>query len=224
MGPGLPLSAKQHTRACKVTREHNPQVTLVSAAAVGMVLVVFVFANDTSPWHDLFSRGTWHVIGNFSAAFGFFAVSDVIAQALPLVKSNRRMGRSVDDRLHVNFARAVRCGALGRTSHPCAMPHQRMRAALWRCTLLNAGRCTAVIGRALGSLRVMFATQHTRCSSLRCTTTNTPVCACVNFARHLHKRPGLLRVVARAEQDDSAERGGALQLACLRLPRWQILA
>lgn len=96
-------------------QQHFPwvQVTLVSAAAVGMVLVVFVFANDTSPWHDLFSRGTWHVIGNFSAAFGFFAVSDVIAQALPLVKSNRRMGRSVDDRLHVNFARAARCGALG---------------------------------------------------------------------------------------------------------------
>ena len=90
-------------------------MSLVSAAILGMVLVITVFAHDPSPWHDLFSRGTDHAIGNLSAAFAFFALSDVIAQVLPKEQENRRMGRSIGDRLQVNSFRAIRCGVLGPT-------------------------------------------------------------------------------------------------------------
>jgi hypothetical protein len=78
-----------------------------------MFLVVFVFAHDTSPWNDLFSRGTWHLVGNLAAAFAFFSCSDVIAQLLPIFQANQHVGRLLALLLHLNHLRAVRSGMLG---------------------------------------------------------------------------------------------------------------
>jgi hypothetical protein len=59
------------------------QLTLLSASIVGILLVVFVFSNDTTPWTSIFA---WKVLArNISAAFLFFLISDVVAQILPMV-------------------------------------------------------------------------------------------------------------------------------------------
>lgn len=75
------------------------QTMLVSSAIFGMVLVVLVFARETSPWHGFFNRGIQQVLVDLSAAFVFFASSDVIAQTLPAVHVGGRYGRTNDLRL-----------------------------------------------------------------------------------------------------------------------------
>jgi hypothetical protein len=63
-----------HARQCPSVPRPFPytQLTLLFAATVGLLLVVFVFTEDYYPWEDLFDRGAAHVINNFAVAFFFF--------------------------------------------------------------------------------------------------------------------------------------------------------
>ena len=98
------------------------QTTLVSSAMVGIVVVVVVFAHDTSPWQDFFNRGAGHVLVDLSAAFLFFASSDVFAQILPAMYAGRRFGRTND--LHLTALKQARAYACLRGS-TCAPPEGR---------------------------------------------------------------------------------------------------
>jgi hypothetical protein len=63
-----------HARQCPSANRPFPytQLTLLFAATVGLLLVVFVFTEDYYPWEDLFNRGAAHVLNNFAVAFFFF--------------------------------------------------------------------------------------------------------------------------------------------------------
>ena len=63
-----------HARQCPSAPRPFPytQLTLLFAATVGLLLVVFVFTEDYYPWEDLFNRGAAHVLNNFAVAFFFF--------------------------------------------------------------------------------------------------------------------------------------------------------
>lgn len=90
------------------------QTTLISSAMVGIVVVMVVFAHDTSPWQDFFNRGAGHVLVDLCAAFLFFASSDVFAQILPAMYAGQGFGRTND--LHATILKQARAHACLRGS------------------------------------------------------------------------------------------------------------
>ena len=100
------------------------QLTLLGSALLGLLLVILVFANDTSPWKDLLSRGALHLLQNFGVAFLFFFSSDIAAQLLPWIRSHAlpmtwllllprvwlNLGREFVEQVNVKWSRACRSG------------------------------------------------------------------------------------------------------------------
>lgn len=97
--------------AKKIGCRRGPQAALVSVSAAGLVIVILSVARDEISLAGVFNLAV--IARNVACAFLFFAISDLIAQALEIQLHSRRTGRGASATSHIDILRAARTGLLG---------------------------------------------------------------------------------------------------------------
>ena len=113
---GRPKEGEQGTKeegkdAKKIGCRRGPQAALVSVSAAGLVIVILSVARDEISLAGVFNLAV--IARNVACAFLFFAISDLIAQALEIQLHSRRTGRGASATSHIEILRAARTGLLG---------------------------------------------------------------------------------------------------------------